>query len=252
MGYIGRAISHFNPTSLNPFIIQSLLLLLAPALFAASIYMLLGRLMRFLQAERHSLIRVNWITKLFVCGDVLSFTIQGAGISYYCRVLTAGGGIMAGGTLSMLHLGQTVIVVGLFTQLLFFGIFLAAAIVFHSRILKQPTSKSLQVVGRWWLRWNAVLYSLYVASILILVRSVFRIIEYLNGNDGFIQRHEAFLYVFDGVLMLSVMIIFNIIHPGKIINTRTAPQATWLEMGHGPDSSLESTKDERLSSHVAS
>jgi len=116
--------------------------------------------------------------------------------------------------------------------LLFFGIFLAAAIVFHRRITKEPTQKSLQQTKSWNLNWKAVLYALYTASILILVRSVFRIIEYLNGNDGFIQRHEVFLYVFDGVLMLGVMTIFNVIHPGKIILMPVIVSGpTWLEMG---------------------
>lgn len=79
LGYIGRAISHFNSTALPPYIMQSLLLLLAPALFAASIYMSFGRLIHFVNGEHQSVIRTNLITKLFVCGDVLSFLIQGTG-----------------------------------------------------------------------------------------------------------------------------------------------------------------------------
>lgn len=72
--------SHFNDKELGPYIMQSLLLLVAPALFAGSIYMVLGRLMRYVNAEHYSIVRVKWVTKLFVCGDILSFGIQGAGI----------------------------------------------------------------------------------------------------------------------------------------------------------------------------
>jgi RTA1 like protein len=79
LGYVGRTISHFNSTALPPYIMQSLLLLLAPALFAASIYMSFGRLIHFVNGEHHSVIRTDRITKLFVCGDVLSFFIQGTG-----------------------------------------------------------------------------------------------------------------------------------------------------------------------------
>jgi len=60
---------------------QTLLILLAPALFAASIYMVLGRLIRLLRAEQYSLVRINWLTKVFVLGDVLSFLAQSAGTS---------------------------------------------------------------------------------------------------------------------------------------------------------------------------
>jgi hypothetical protein len=58
---------------------QSLLLLLAPALFAASIYMVLGRIIRLTDGESHSLIKARWLTKVFVAGDVLSFLTQSTG-----------------------------------------------------------------------------------------------------------------------------------------------------------------------------
>jgi hypothetical protein len=64
---------------LGPFIIQSLLLLVAPALFAASIYIILGRVILLVDGERYSLIRQRWLTTIFVCGDVFSFLIQGGG-----------------------------------------------------------------------------------------------------------------------------------------------------------------------------
>lgn len=56
-----------------------MLLLLGPALFAASIYMILGRLITRLDASSHSIVRPKWLTKIFVVGDVLSFCVQGGG-----------------------------------------------------------------------------------------------------------------------------------------------------------------------------
>jgi hypothetical protein len=54
-------------------------LLLAPAFFAASIYMVLGRLILLVDGEAHSIIRAKWLTKVFVLGDVVSFLTQSAG-----------------------------------------------------------------------------------------------------------------------------------------------------------------------------
>jgi hypothetical protein len=48
--------------TLSPYIMQSLLILLGPALLAASIYMVLGRLIRMLDAGKYGLIRTNWMT----------------------------------------------------------------------------------------------------------------------------------------------------------------------------------------------
>lgn len=59
--------------------LSTILLLVAPALFAASIYMMLGRIILVTDGESHSLIPKKWLTKLFVTGDVISFMMQGAG-----------------------------------------------------------------------------------------------------------------------------------------------------------------------------
>lgn len=85
VGYIGRAASSKQSPNwtLGPYIVQTLCLLLAPALLAASIYMLLGRIILVLQAESHAILKKKWLTKVFVTGDVLSFLLQGAG--KYCR-----------------------------------------------------------------------------------------------------------------------------------------------------------------------
>lgn len=55
------------------------MILCAPALTAASIYMILSRIIHLAEGERHSPIRLKWLTWLFVCGDLLSLNIQGAG-----------------------------------------------------------------------------------------------------------------------------------------------------------------------------
>ena len=64
---------------MGPYIIQSLFILLAPALLAASIYMELGRIILLVDGEHLSLIRTRWLTKIFVAGDIISFLTQGAG-----------------------------------------------------------------------------------------------------------------------------------------------------------------------------
>lgn len=56
-----------------------MLILVAPPLFAASIYMTLGRLILYLDAESASLLRVKYIAKIFVVGDIISFLLQCGG-----------------------------------------------------------------------------------------------------------------------------------------------------------------------------
>ena len=123
-----------------------------------------------------------------------------------------GGGIMASGTLDAMHTGEKIIIGGLVVQLLFFGFFIVTGATFHIRMARRPTSRVLNES----LPWEKHLYVLYSASALIFVRSVFRLIEYAQGNDGYIISHEVYLYIFDSVLMFVMMVLFACIHPSEV------------------------------------
>lgn len=117
---------------------------------------------------------------------------------------------MASRTASAIKLGQNIIVGGLLAQIFFFGLFVFVAFLFHRRMARGPTSISLTVP------WAKHLHALYISSGLILIRSVFRVVEFLQGRDGFIMEHQVFTYVFDAVLMWGVLVLFCWIHPGEI------------------------------------
>lgn len=55
---------------------------------------------------------------------------------------------------------------------------------------------------------------------LIMVRSLFRAIEYLQGFDGYLLNHEVYLYIFDALLMFITMVLFNLVHPVEILGQR--------------------------------
>ncbi|KAJ5693607.1 hypothetical protein N7536_004019 [Penicillium majusculum] len=86
IGYIARAVAHTNTKSVPIYVIQTILILLAPPLYAASIYMVLGRLILHLRAESYSLVPLKWMTSIFVTGDVIAFLMQAAGMSHRFRV----------------------------------------------------------------------------------------------------------------------------------------------------------------------
>ncbi|KAK1140008.1 hypothetical protein N8T08_011004 [Aspergillus melleus] len=203
IGYIGRAMSSDESPNwtLGPYLLQTLLLLLAPALFAASIYMLMGRIILVLQAESHAMLKKKWLTKIFVTGDVLSFLLQ-----------SAGGGIQASGSLDGMKTGEKIIIVGLFVQLAFFGFFIFVAFSFDMKLKNYPIPRSFSSD----IPWRKHLNVLYVSSALIMVRSVFRVIEYIQGNSGYLLKHEAYMYIFDACLMFLAMVIFNFVHPSEI------------------------------------
>ena len=209
IGYVGRAVNATQTPNWtkSPYILQSLLILIAPSFFSASIYMILGRLIRLVEGDHHSLIRPSWLTKAFVTSDVFSIFLQGAG-----------GGLMASSKdLSGFQKGEHIIIGGLFIQIIGFGTFVIVTALFHRRILRYPTNASRTVSQPW----HIYLWILYCASALIFVRSIFRTIEYIQGYDGSLQSTETFLYVFDATLMFSAVVVFNVYHPGRIIRGRS-------------------------------
>ncbi|KAF9886428.1 hypothetical protein FE257_011460 [Aspergillus nanangensis] len=200
VGYIGRAMSSSESPNwtLGPYIMQSTLLLVAPALFAASIYMELGRIIYLVKGEKLSIIRVSWMTKTFVAGDVLSFLMQ-----------ASGAGLMV---TEARKTGENVILGGLFVQIIFFGFFLFSAVLFQKRIGRHPTPESADT----YIPWRKHLFALHGSSILILIRSIFRVVEYIQGWDGYLLSTEVYIYIFDGLLMWFVAVIFVVIHPSQV------------------------------------
>lgn len=82
LGYIFRTINATEPYqqwSKIPYILQVVLPLVAPALFAASIYMTLGRTVEMSEGDKYLFIKRSMPTKIFVIGDIISFLMQGAG-----------------------------------------------------------------------------------------------------------------------------------------------------------------------------
>lgn len=110
--------------------------------------------------------------------------------------------------------GENIILGGLGIQILFFGFFIVVTLVFHLRIRKRPTprSKSLAVP------WARLIWVLYGTSFLILVRSLYRVAEYVLGSDGVLQSVEYWLYIFDALPMFIVSALFNWFHPSKVVN----------------------------------
>lgn len=172
--------------------------------------MFLARLMCAVGGEKHSLIRVRWLTKVFVSGDIVSFIVQGSG---------AGMMAMDG----MADSAKGIVIGGLMVQIFVFGFFIITSIVFEMRMRR---ATAVFEPGQ---EWQAHLYPLYAVSALIMVRSIFRVIEYAMGQKGYLLSHEWTMYVFDSVLMLGVMVIWGWWHPGTIRRERHGSQL--LNMG---------------------
>jgi hypothetical protein len=176
--------------------------------------MVLGRTVRAVHGERFSVIRTTWSTKIFVAGDILSLLVQ-----------AGGAGMMV--TSDNRTMGQNMVIGGLFIQLIVFGFFILCTAVFHNRMKKYGTTESSD---QGFVPWIKMVNMLYACSVLIVIRSVFRVIEYIMGQDAYLLSHEWTMYVFDSVLMWGVMVVFFVWFPRGLQPTKV--ESVDLD-GHG-------------------
>ncbi|KAJ4267147.1 hypothetical protein NW762_003246 [Fusarium torreyae] len=169
---------------------------------AATIYMILSRLIIALDADIYALVPVNVIPKTFIFGDLVSLAAQftGAGILINAK------------SVNQQRTGQLIIVGGLAFQIYFFGFFTSVLHIVHSRITDDPTRRSTVLTKSR----KRLIVVLYLACGLIIARSIYRVIEYATGPRGIVQATEIYFYVFDAGFIWVVSILFAIFHPRQL------------------------------------
>ena len=80
---------------------------------------------------------------------------------------------MAGGYGSKIKLGENIILGGLFFQIIIFGLFLVAAVVFHMRMRAHLHNDPS-------VKWEKMLLVLYAVSLIIMTRNIVRVVEYIG------------------------------------------------------------------------
>jgi hypothetical protein len=204
LGYASRAIGTYHTGSLIPFLLQGLFLLLPPVLYAASLYMVYSRLVRAVHGERFTPISMKWCTRAFVIGDVVCLNIQSTGAGLVARPKTA-------------NIGNAIISSGIGLHCLVFVGFIYCCVCFHRRFSAHlGASGEHTEIG-----WQSMMGMLYATSFLILARNIFRLAEYIMGKEGYLLANEWPVYVFDGALMLVVMVVFLIWYPDQLQARRT-------------------------------
>jgi len=156
-------------------------------------------------AQRIFGLRAQHITRIFVGCDILS-----------CLIQAGGSGIASSGnwTGNSAKVGTNVLIAGLSTQVATFVWFLAIV----WRFSMKTRGKGVEVlaadapVG-----WREVLHAIYASSALILVRCVYRVIEFALGIDGYPFNHEWVFYVFESLPMLPAISVFCIYHPARYL-----------------------------------
>lgn len=180
-----------------------MLILCAPPLVAATVYMVLGRMIRAFDAEHLSSMRPKWLTFVFVMNDILCFCTQ-----------LGGAGVQVTGDANIMDIGKKVVLAGLIFSLFVFAFFVAIAVTFHRRLQNMPTPILTMNPD---LTWKRYMWTLYVACAALMIRNLVRTVQFGANRTADINTKEAYIYVFDAFLMFLTMLVLIIYHPGLLI-----------------------------------
>ncbi|CAH0044278.1 unnamed protein product [Clonostachys solani] len=202
-GYYGRVRAHSEPNIAGPFIMQNILILGCAPLVAATVYMTLARYIRVFDIRDRIHIPPRLMTFFFVLVDVGCFVTQ-----------VFGSAAPASGDPQGIALGRTLIISGLIAQLVALALFILTSLISHRLAISESTglkTTPITIYG------SKYFHATYCVAGAMVVRSLVRGIEYLQGDKGFIIAHEIFIYLFDAAPMLLVPVVYVFIHPGKLL-----------------------------------
>ncbi|CAI7637645.1 unnamed protein product [Penicillium discolor] len=228
VGYIGRCVSVQNTLERPVYVLQFSLVILAPVLMAACCYIIFGRILFLIVPQEARTLRLCWvpprfITPIFVGCDIIALLLQLGGAVMISAVDATDKDVK-----NKLNTGKHVAQVGVIIQLVAFGMFAVAAVRFNftSKRFTGSLSERYENFGEKEYiiggvvkdkNWPTLLRIVNLTTILILVRSIYRLVEFTEGTKGYLSTHEWPLYVFDALCIYPCVALFVYWHPARYL-----------------------------------
>ncbi|KAF9904615.1 hypothetical protein EC991_002545 [Linnemannia zychae] len=213
------------------FVVQNILIIATPSAFLAFNYMLYGRFVTAIDPQfsssksnlrmeksRYCLIPPRIVGRIFVVSDIATFLIQVAAGSMV--------GNAAGKNPSIANIGDKLFLTGVCAQGVSYGLFtvlLSDTLIRllgerHKAGLNQPRRSCMGLEQNT----SIIVGGLYFSSIFIIIRSVYRIIEFVQGHQGYLISNEVFMFVLDAVPLVFAIGIWAIVWPTMLLDNITA------------------------------
>ncbi|KAJ1828975.1 hypothetical protein LPJ56_000736 [Coemansia sp. RSA 2599] len=220
LGYIFRSVC-INHISLGLFICMNLCLLLPPNALALFNYKVLAEIARQSNvSESRFYLRPRFIVWFFFASDVFSFLLQSTGAS-----MTADDDMVAS--------GRWICIGGLSIQL----VFLTSFVVLVALIMRDPRYAVLEgdKDGAGKGSKMHVLWTVHATTALIYIRSIYRLVEFIDGYGGDIYSAEWAFYVFDSIMILLAFIVYIVVFLGRYFPRKQIGRLESYELDHTSD-----------------
>ncbi|KAJ1879467.1 hypothetical protein H4R99_004033 [Coemansia sp. RSA 1722] len=200
LGYIFRTVCVYD-TTFAMYVLMTLFLLLPPNALALVNYKTIGKIIDdSVQARpKRFWLRPKFVNWFYFASDIFSIAMQGAG-----------GGMMT--TMKGRDAGKKIVLVGLTVQLFFFACYLLTTVYVWRKpeyvVSQGPRDKSPAAAKR------KVMIAIVVTTIIIYLRSIYRIAEFADGYGGKIYSAEWAFYVFDTILIFIAFLVYIVLFIG--------------------------------------
>lgn len=239
VGYAGRISLHDNPFNGDAFLQYLVALTIAPAFLTAAIYLTLSRIV-VAYGEKISYFKPRTYTITFITFDIIALVLQ-----------ALGGGIASSAPdddQDMTDLGINIMIAGLAWQVVSLLIFTAMSSYFFLRVRKAPGSHFNMEFDALRAKpyFKASLYALGLATLVIIVRSIFRCAELSEGFDGELANDEVTFMILEAAMIAIAVLCLTFFHPGLVWKAQWH-QAVWSTRGKGGDYKKAAAGDSEIS-----
>ncbi|KEP49881.1 RTA1-like protein [Rhizoctonia solani 123E] len=214
LGWAGRYWGHVNPHNGDAFMMQITTTVIAPSFMTAAMFLILPKIINELGAE-YSRMPARLYSKIFISADVTALVIQAAGGAMASIADTHEGA----------ERGGNIMLAGIVIQLVAVVLYTILSIEFVVRFaLDRPARSVVMSERRKHAGWAGaprgivwMMVGLAVATVFIIIRSIYRTIELTDGWNGTIISTEKWFNWFDGAPIVVAMFTFNVFHPGYLL-----------------------------------
>ncbi|KAJ5936046.1 hypothetical protein N7454_005344 [Penicillium verhagenii] len=203
IGYIARSLSaEKDPYNLIYFVLQYFFIVTAPVFLAAGIYTILSALISRL-GNQYSFLKPRFILSFFITSDVVSTIIQIAGA---CLV-----GVKESKREDPTTANH-ILLAGLAYQVFALSIFVLLLATFLFRARRAIKEQGYQIFC----------VALSVATVMLYLRTIFRLAETAEGLGGKLSTNEVFFACLEFAPIALAVLLLGVYHPGRCLGAKVS------------------------------
>lgn len=203
------------------------MIVVAPVFISASIYVCINKLIAWAKSVGYVLDQWWLAPKVILWGFVT--------VDILTTIMQIAGAALIGSSQSNQKdptTGNNILLAGLAIQSFSFTVFLVVLTLFRLALLKDPERKSSVKTKNWFIS------ALALASVLVYLRTLFRLAETAEGLFSYLSIHEVFFGTLEFTPVVIAVGIMAVWHPGRWL-----PHGPAVSSDHSPTAGVKTSSE---------